>query len=375
MKIALVHDYLNQLGGGERVLDELLVLFPDADVYTLLHDQKKTQGRYTGRVKKTSFLDLPFVRAHHRIFIPLMPLAALSINLGRQYDLIISDTAGFAKGIRYDRKSTKHISYIHTPLRYAWETYQYFGSSFLARLFAFVCGPAFWYVRRFDYWSAQRPNALLANSQYIAWKIKTYYGRSADLVYPPVADFWYDLPAERSVASSRYYVAGGRLLHYKKIDLIIDACGKMGAPLVIFGEGQELETLRKRAQPYKNITFVGRVTEDELRALYRGAEAFIMANEEDFGLVMAEAQACGTPVIAYGKGGAREIVQGAELGIRNKELATGVFFEEQTVESLMGALKKASMIDFDRSAIQERAKGLARDQFVRRLRGHLQNNS
>lgn len=347
MKVALVHDYLNQVGGGERVLDELIKMFPEASVYTLLYDEEKTLKRYTGKVAKTSFLDFQFVRDHHRLFIPFMPLATLSIRIPDDVDLIISDSAGFGKGIRYNRKTTKHVSYIHTPLRYAWETHTYFGHSVKARLFTIVFSWAFWFVRRFDYWAAQRPDTLIANSHYIADKVRRYYGRDAAVVYPPVSDFWFTPPvAGTAPSSSRYYLAGGRLLHYKKIDLIIDACGKVGASVIIFGEGQELEQLKKHAKPFSNITFVGRVTEEELRNLYRGAEAFIMANEEDFGLVMAEAQACGTPIIAYGRGGACEIVTPE----------TGVFFDEQTAESLTRAINDFKNRSFDRQVIEAKAR-------------------
>jgi glycosyltransferase involved in cell wall biosynthesis len=239
MKVALVHDYLNQIGGGERVLDVLMQMFPDAPVYTLMYDEEKTQGRYAGRVKGTSFLDFQFARDHHRVFIPLMPLATRSINLGSAYDLIISTSAGFSKGIRYDRKTTKHICYVHTPLRYAWEKKTYFGHRFSTKLFTAIFAPAFWYVKRFDYKSAQKPDVLIANSQYIADKIKKYYKRDAVAIYPPVdTNRFHPVVSEpgREI-SSHYYLAIGRLLHYKRFDLIIDAFNKLGLPLQIVGAG------------------------------------------------------------------------------------------------------------------------------------------
>jgi len=359
MKIALVHDYLNQLGGGERVLDALLQLYPDADVYTLLHDEVKTRGLYKEKVVGTSFLDFPFARRHHRLFIPLMPLAAKSINLKDTYDLIISDTAGFAKGITYNQKTTKHLSYIHTPLRYAWETKTYFNDSVKNRMIRFFGAPAFAYVRRSDYWAGQKPDILLANSHYIAGKVKEYYGREAAVVYPPVntATFYPE------AGHGNYYLALGRFLEYKRFDLIIDAFIKLGLPLKVVGAGRQELSLRTRSkalsagrQESNNIEFLPFQPKDEdLRRLYSGAKAFIMANEEDFGLVMAEAQACGTPVIAYNAGGAKEIVADGEQG---------VLFNEQTPESLVEAVRRFETMTFDPASIAASADRFSKQQFM-----------
>lgn len=378
MKIALVHDYLNQVGGGERVLDELMRMFPEAPVYTLLYDEKKTLGRYAGRVKKTSFLDFSLARRFHRLFIPFMPLAARSLNLGGEYDLIISDSAGFAKGIRYDKTKTKHLCYVHTPLRYAWETDQYFSLSVVGRLFSLIFKPAFAYVRRFDYWAAQQPDVLIVNSQYIASKIKEYYDRDAEVVYPPVDSSRFNPPLQKEVSRSDggfsdskippgsavlpfekgdyYYLAAGRLLHYKRFDLIIDAFARLGLPLKIAGTGPEFRRLSLRAsrQVGAAIQFLGYVPEEQLRELYAGATAFIMANEEDFGLVMAEAQACGTPVIAYGRGGALEIVE---------PRVTGMLFSLQTVESLVETVQAFERLRFDRTVICKKAKRFSIEHF------------
>lgn len=372
MKIALVHDYLNQLGGGERVLDVLLEMFPEADVYTLLHDPKKTQGRYTHRITGTSFLDFQFARDHHRLFIPFMAFAASSINLGGRYDLIISDTAGFAKGIRYDREKTKHISYIHTPLRYAWETKTYFDGSIKDWLIKFFGAPAFWFLRLWDKRMAQRPDALLANSRYIAEKVKRYYSRDAEVAYPPVSDFWFAAPANNyNLKAKSYYLAAGRLLHYKRFDLIIDACARAGVPLKIAGEGPELESLMLKANSYTlraPIEFLNYVKDEELRNVYAGAHAFIMANEEDFGLVMAEAQACGTPIIAYKAGGAVEIVAGQEAMSGQRLASSGLFFDEQTIDSLASAIKSFEGISFDRDVISKNAERFKKEKFVEAIK-------
>ncbi len=363
MRVAIVHDYLNQVGGGERVLDVLLHLFPDARLYTILHDEKKTFGKYTQRVSGTSFLDLPFVRAHHQLFIPLMPLAAWSMRIPDDVDLVISATAGFAKGIRYNRRSTRHVSYVHTPLRYVWETKSYFDASLKNRLITFLGAPLFPLLRIWDRWAAGRPDTLLANSAYIAGKIKKYYGRSSTVVYPPIADTWFLAPSTDGESRRKpYFLAAGRLLHYKRFDLIIDACLKADVALKVAGTGAELAALQRRAAEHArgaNIQFLGYVHEEELRRLYAEAEAFIMANEEDFGLVMAEAQACGTPVIAYDRGGSREIV---------RDNVTGVFFAAQTPAAVADAISNFKKRTFDRKAIAESARRFSESLFVEGIR-------
>ncbi len=371
MKIALVHDYLNQVGGGERVLQQLMKMFPEAPIYTLLYDKRKTFGAYEGvagsgtsRVRGTSFLDFQFARDHHRLFIPFMPMAARRMNLGSEYDLIISSSAGFAKGISYDRTKTKHLCYVHTPLRYAWETETYFGHSFRAQLFNFIFSPAFAYVRRFDYLAGQSPDKLIANTEYIARKVREYYDREAEVVYPGVdtTKFFYEpiLSSASSDEQEGYYLVVGRLLRYKRFDLVIDAFNKNGLPLKIVGGGDQYEALKKRIVSDK-IEMVGYVEKDEeLRRLYNQAKGFIMANEEDFGLVTAEAQACGTPVIAYGAGGSLEIIE---------PRVTGILFHEQTVESLAEAIEIFERTRFDRKDIAERAKRFSVENFEKGIRG------
>ncbi|PIR87736.1 MAG: glycosyltransferase family 4 protein [Candidatus Harrisonbacteria bacterium CG10_big_fil_rev_8_21_14_0_10_45_28] len=363
-KIALVHDYLNQLGGGERVLSELMAMFPEAPIFTLLYDENKTRDQFKGRVRGTSFLDFQFARDHHRLFIPLMPRAAKSIDLGSEFDLIISDTAGFAKGISYNPKTTKHLCYCHTPLRYAWETETYFNNNPKHLALKILGAPAFAYVRHFDYLAGQRPDKILANSHYIADKIQSYYGRPSEVVYPPVnlEKFYFDpvtpdpLPPTRS-----YYLALGRLLPYKRFDLIVEAFNKTGAPLKIVGTGPDEKKLRRLAMP--NIEFVRYVeSDDEVRRLYTRAKAFIMANEEDFGMVMAEAQACGTPIIAYGAGGAKEIIQ---------ERTTGLFFKEQNPESLIQAIQRLQGMELDRAKVGQSAQRFSKDSFNSAIRAQV----
>jgi glycosyltransferase involved in cell wall biosynthesis len=367
MKVALVHDYLNQYGGAERVLETLMEIFPSAPIYTLLYDKKKTLGRFEGRIARTSFLDSGFVRRNHRAFLPIMPTAIKTITVDGDYDLIISDSAGYGKGIRHRHghgqrycygycERTRHISYCHTPLRYAWETGDYvrmkFGSK-LGALVTAVVSPVAWYLRRWDYQAGQRPDIMLANSNFIAQKIKTNYNRKAQVIYPPVDTnlFYYD----GSKSAESYYLAVGRLQHYKRFDLIIEAFKKLEKPLLIVGDGPEEGALKNLARGYSNIIFIPFVSEEEeLRKLYHNARALIFAHTEDFGLVPAEAQACGLPVVAFARGGALEIV---------KDGITGVLFQNQTLESFLGAIKSFEKKAFDRNKISASSQRFSKENF------------
>lgn len=363
MKVALVHDYLNQYGGGERVLEALMEIFPEAPIYALFYDEEKTFGRFAGRIRKTSFLDWPLVSRNHRLFIPLMPIAANFLKLENDYDLIISSSAGYGKGItinsKFKAKSSKppiHISYIHTPLRYAWETDQYFNWPKIAKIFT---APIFSYLRNWDKKAGQKPDVLIANSIYIAQKIKNYYGREAGVIYPPVdTDKFYYEPKPSTLNPKPYYLAVGRMLPYKRFDLVIDAFAKLGLPLKIVGAGPEEKSIKYQVSGIKNIEFLPFVDENQLRILYSGAKALIFPQIEDFGLVAAEAQACGCPVIAFAQGGAREIV---EDGV------TGIFFHQQTAGSLANAVKEFLKIKFDCAKIQKSAERFSKENFKNKI--------
>lgn len=358
MKIALVHDYLNQYGGAERVLESFAGIFPDAPIFTLMHDKNRTMNRFEGRVKGTSFLDHEFVSRNHHPFIPLMPFAASSMNLGSEFDVVLSSSSGYGKGIRHSDKSA-HIAYCHTPLRYAWESRNYFNWSPAMEMAA---APAFWYLRNWDFKAGQRPKHIFANSSYIADKIKQYYRREAEVLYPPV-----DLKVfyrDKRIKKQGYFLAVGRILNYKRFDLIIQAFNRLNLPLIIIGDGRELENLKKIVHSSK-IHFLSFMQEEELRTFYNGAEALIFPQEEDFGLVAAEAQACGTPVIAYARGGAREIVQDG---------VTGILFRNQTVDDLVLAVKKFLLSSFDEDVIRESAKRFSKIKFENRIKKIVQSS-
>lgn len=359
MRIALVHDYLNQIGGAERVLKVLAEMFPKAPIYTLLHDKRKMRGMFQGRDVRTSFLDWPFVRNHHRLFIPLMPFAIRTMHLADKFDLIISDSASFAKGIPHDRK-TKHLSYCHTPLRYVWETETYFGKGLKHGVFRNIFKPLFRYVKRYDYRFAQYPDVMLANSQFIADKVQDYYHRDVAVLYPPVdlSVFHPDSTNSLQLKASSYFIAVGRFLPYKKFDLIIDAFNVNGLPLIIVGAGREEANLKQRATS-KNIKFLPYQDDAKLRELYNGAKGLIFPHVEDFGLVAAEAQACGTPVLALNAGGAKEIVQDG---------VSGVLFNEQSVAGLQSAIARFQSMHFDREVIARSAERFSREQFEAGIR-------
>jgi glycosyltransferase involved in cell wall biosynthesis len=339
MKVALIHDYLNQYGGAERVLESLLDIFPDAPIYTLLYSSQRTSAHFQKKVRKTSILDFPFARSHHRLFIPLMPLAVRSLKIQDRYDLIISDSAGYAKGIS-NPNGAFHICYCYTPLRYAWEVDNYFPNPIFKTFFR----PAFNYLKHWDFKAAQKPDVLLAVSGFIAQKIRRVYGRTARVVYPPVEyhNFYFDAGLQPSAAGPRYYLAAGRLLHYKKFALLVESFQQLGMNLWIVGSGPELPRLKAMAAGTGNIQFKELVSDRDLHALYSGAQAFLFPQVEDFGLVAAEAMACGSPVIAYAQGGALEIVE---------EGRTGIFFQQQNAGSIVDAVRRFEQMNFDRHEV------------------------
>lgn len=355
MRVAVLHDYLNQFGGAERVLKSILDVFPDADLYTLLYDPIKTFGLFEKNIKKTSFLDNRLVRAKHRAFIPFMPFAAEHLKSYKPYDLIISSTAGYGKGIRVE--APYHISYCHSPLRYAWEIDYLKDLPFAPwPLKEMVIKPIARRLRAWDRRSSDRVNLFLTNSKFIAKKINSYYGRDSAVVYPPV-DTHVFYP-ESKIVEGDYYLMVGRLLYYKRFDLGIQAFNRLRRPLVIVGRGPEAEKL-KTFVTSPLIRFIPYLPDRDLRVMYSNAKALIFPQVEDFGLVAAEAQACGLPVIAYRGGGAEEIVE---------EKKTGVFFEEQHPEAIMEAVKRADSIRFDRASIALSAVRFSKNEFESRLR-------
>ncbi len=353
MKVALVHDHLAQDGGAEKVLHVFQEMFPDAPTFALVYDPKAANAHLRTENIRTSFLQhFPFAVSHYQWYLTLMPLAVSRYDLS-EFDLVLSSSASFAKGV-HTRKETLHIDYCHTPTRYLWsDAEQYLeelDQPFFIKWAVRLVRPA---LRRWDYRAAQRLNVMIANSRTVRERIQTYYHRDARVVYPPV-----DLQNFHvGKTMGDYFLTGGRLVPYKRFDLVIQACNRLGVRLKIFGNGPDMQRLRQFAGP--TITFLGRVTDEERTRLYQQAKAFINAQEEDFGITVVEAMASGRPVIAYGRGGALEsIVPGV----------TGVFFDHQTTSSLASALKAFHPEQFKPTVIRKHAEQFSRERFIREMR-------
>ena len=335
MKIAIVHDWLTTLGGSELVLREMLRLFPDASVFTLIDKMAPDDRAFAGVGKvTTSFLDaIPGVGGRYRSLLPLYPAAIRSLDVGA-FDVVISSSHAVAKNVR-TRDGQLHITYCHSPMRYAWDLRDQYlreaGLSAGARgLMARTLLDA---LRRWDRVRSADVDVFVTNSHYVADRIQRAYGRSSTVIYPPVdVDFFTPGPPDESLGE--YYATVSRFVPYKRVDLIARAFAALpDRKLVIVGDGPDAEKVRAAAGG--NAVLLGRASRERVRTVLRGAHAFLFAAEEDFGIAPVEAQACGAPVIAFGRGGALETVVGSDGPTR-----TGVFFSEQTSESIAAAVRE-----------------------------------
>jgi len=350
MRVALVHHWLVAQRGGEHVFNALLELFPQADVFTLVRDAQAGPASLQGRHVRTSFLQrLPRATRWYPYFLPLFPRATESLDLS-DYDLVVSSDAATVKGVR-TRRGAVHICYCHTPMRYVWSGYETYrrNTGALGRVFL----PAFAErLRRWDFDAAQRVTHFVANSQTVAERIRRYYCRESSVIYPPVdTDFFVPPPAGESPAE--FFLAVSQLVPYKRMDLVVEAFNRCGWPLIVIGEGPERRRLEPSAKP--NIRFLGSQPAEVLLRHMQSARAFIFAGEEDFGIVMAEALACGTPVVAYGRGGATEIVE---------DHHTGVLFKSQNAESIFQALEDIQSMQFSRANLRTSVTRFARRRFL-----------
>jgi len=354
VKTALIHDWLTGRRGGEKVLEVLAELFPEAPIYTLFHFPHSQVPEIEKRTIKTSFLQrLPWLRRRYRFYLPLFPLAIELFNL-QEYDLIISSSHCVAKGA-IPKPGALHVSYVHSPMRYAWNQYHaYFSAERLSFISRLLIPPQIHYLRLWDVTSAARVDYFIANSQHVGQRIARYYHRKAEVIYPPV-DTTFFVPAD-SEAREDYFLIVSALVPYKKIDLAIQAFNRLQWPLLIIGQGPEERRLRRLAK--SNITFLKNVSDEKLRKAYQRARAFVLPGEEDFGLATVEAQACGTPVIALGRGGSLETVRPEE---------TGVLFPEASVEALLEALDKFERLPFNKSAIRHHAEKFSREVFREKM--------
>jgi glycosyltransferase involved in cell wall biosynthesis len=355
MKIALVHDYLVQYGGAERVLECFAEIWPHAPIYTLIYDEKKTHGFFKGKRIYTSFLqNFPYSHSNHRVFPPLMPPAIEQFDFSK-YDIILSDSSSYAKGA-ITPPETLHICYCHTPMRYAWDDCQKYIEEFgfpkiIQRSVPFFMN----YIRVWDRVSADRPDEYIANSNFVAGRIKKYYKKQSVVINPPVDVNKFSISEEKE----EYFLMVGRLMTYKRFDVAIEAFNRLGLPLKIIGRGPDEKRLKKMAN--QNIEFTGRLSDEELARTYSRAKAFIFPQEEDFGIVAIEAMASGKPIIAF-RGG--DIIEHVEEG------RDGIFFDKQSPESLMEALGKFDPENFDPRRIRERSLGFDREIFKARIKDY-----
>lgn len=350
MKIAFVQDWLNGFAGGEQVLLALHELYPDAPIYTSVYNKEKTPQFNKAKVIPSYLQKFSYLRSHHQIAIPLMPLAFESFDL-KEYDVIVSIGGGLAKGV-ITQPGQKHITYCNTPMRYLW----HIGGD--TRSDGFIRSRVSHTLRIWDVVSASRVDQFVANSQTVADRIAKFYRMSAKVIFPPVTTDRF-LPSNTDPGD--YFLSVGRLISYKRVDLAVKAAKVAKLPLKVVGTGPEEAALKELAKDAPWIEFLGRVSDEDLQKLYAETKGFIFGAEEDFGIVPVEAMSAGRPIIAFGKGGATEtVVQGK----------TGLFFSEQTTESLVETLLdfknytwnsakiRAHAKEFDKKVFQEKMKEL-----------------
>ncbi len=349
MKVALVYDRVNKWGGAERVLLALHKLFPNAPLFTSVYNKNNAPWADVFEVRSSFLQKIPFAKSRHELFPNFMPHAFENFSFD-DYDLVVSVTSEAAKGI-ITKPSTKHICYCLTPTRYLWSGYDtYFSNKTLKNL----ARPMVSSLRRWDKIAANRPDVMIAISKEVQERIKNYYGRESVIIYPPLS--LEQKGKKQNVHTKPFFLVVSRFVPYKRIDLAIDALTELGLPLKIVGTGSLEKKLKAKAG--KNVEFLGNLTDEQLVDYYRECEALIFPGVEDFGLVMAEAQKFGKPVIAFAAGGALDIVVDGK---------TGYFFKDQTKESLMEALNKFGSYSFDSKAIVKYAERFSFDNFKKQF--------
>jgi glycosyltransferase involved in cell wall biosynthesis len=351
VRTALVHDWLTGMRGGEKVLDVLGTLYPDAPIFTLLHVPGSVSAAIESHPIRTSFVQhLPGAARHYRQYLPLFPAAVERLDL-RGYDLVISTSHCVAKSV-ITPDAAAHLCYCHSPMRYAWDQFDaYFGPEQVGRLKSAALRPVLRRMARWDAATAGRVDRFVANSQYVAGRIGRYYNRGATVVYPPVdTDYYQPDPARRP---EPFFLVVSALVPYKRLDVAIEAVRAMGGRLKIVGKGPEEARLRRLAGD--SVEFLGWLPDDRVRDLYQRCQAVLMPGVEDFGLVPVEAQACGRPVVALAEGGALESVMDGQ---------TGVLVREATVPAFADALRDVSARPFNPIAIRRHAERFSTPRFI-----------
>lgn len=352
MKVAIVHYWLVGMRGGEKVIEALCDMYPEADIFTHAYDPAAISPTIKAHQIKTSFINrLPFAARRYKSYLPLMPMALEQLDL-RGYDLVISSESGPAKGIIPPSAST-HICYCHSPMRYVWNMFHDYRerTGFINRL---VMPPAAHYIRNWDAISANRVHEFVANSATVARRIETYYRRRATVVYPPVDTEAFEIVPDHEIGD--YYLMVGELVRYKRPELAVEAFNRLQKPLVVIGGGEMLREIRSMAGA--TVKILGPQPFSVLKHHYARCQALIFPGEEDFGIVPVEAMASGRPVIAYARGGATETVQ---------DTITGTFFRDQSVDSIIDAVERNRQIAFDPTRIAGHAAAFNVERFTREM--------
>jgi glycosyltransferase involved in cell wall biosynthesis len=358
MKVAIVHDWLVTNAGAEKVLKEIVALFPQADIFALvdfLSDDERLEI-IQGKPVSTSFLaKLPLAQKHFRNYLPLFPKAIESLDL-KEYDLIISSSWAVAKGIQKSINQ-QHICYCHTPIRYAWDLYKEYTSN-LKQPKKYLVQEALQYIRQWDLKTSNRVDFFIANSHYVANRIRKTYDRNSVVIHPPVNTDAFTLHTPKE----DFYLTASRLVPYKKTKMIVEAFNTMpDKKLLVIGKGEEYEEIKAIAKP--NIEVLGYQSDEVLRDNMQRAKGFIFMAVEDFGIIPVEAMACGTPIIAYGEGGIKDSV------INGK---TGLLFEQQSANSLSTAIKKFESMSFEPKLIAEHAQQFSINRFHEEMKGFIE---
>lgn len=357
-KIAIAHDWLTNMGGAEKVIINFKQIYKDAPVYTISYNQDNLDDELKNIDVRTSFIqNFPKGNVKHQMYLPFMPMAWEQFDFN-EYDVVLSSSSSCAKGL-ITSPDTVHICYCHSPMRYAWEFYNEYmeregGGKLKRTLIKYIMN----YIRIWDKASASRPDYYIANSKNVAKRIYKHYGIEADVIHPPVKGSYFNI----SDVDEDYFLMVSRLVPYKKVDLAVEVFNELGLPLVVIGGGKQLEYLKSIAKP--NVKIMGRQPDEVIKEHYAKCRAFIFPGEEDFGITPLEAQASGRPVIAYGKGGALETV------IEGK---TGLFFKEQTKDSLKDAILKFNDMTWNKQEIREHALTFDEETFKAKIRQYVES--
>ena len=353
LRVALVHDWLNQVGGAENVLETLVGMFPGAPIFTSMYAPEVMPDSYRAWPIRTSFMQhLPGVTRHHQAYLPVYPFAFSGLDLAG-YRLILSNKSGFCHGVRVPQGAV-HICYCLTPTRFLWQYASYRQREPLRPWLDVALRPVLAALRRWDYDAAQRVDHFIAISTEIRERVQRFYGRQSQVIFPPV-DVGSFLPTSGSPGD--YFLAGGRLVPYKRLDLAVRACSDLGLKLLVYGDGRDAAALARMAGP--TVSFLGRVPRARLVQLYQQAKAFIFPGREDFGIAPVEAQAAGRPVIAFGAGGALDTIIPGQ---------TGELFWEQAVPALAAALARFDPASYDPAACRASAERFGTPRFVGEMR-------